>query len=110
MRKALAIAVFGLVLSIGVLAAGSAGADETCPSGNVCVWPQRNFQGTRGDSLCTTGTHPLSGLKESVKDRCANKGAILRKNGVEVWCIGPAENANTPQFNEVSILAEGGRC
>jgi Peptidase inhibitor family I36 len=111
MRKPLIVVVaLAIAVSIGLFAAGSAAADETCPSGNVCVWPQRNFQGTRGLSLCTGGVHPLAGYKESVKNRCANKSAILRKDGVWTWCIGPAENANVPPINEVVILAEGAHC
>src|ERR1700742_2753779 len=65
-------------------------AEESCPEGNACAWTESNFQGPRGDSLCTGGTHGLNGYKYSLKNRCANKAAWLHYNGVStVGCVNP---------------------
>jgi hypothetical protein len=87
-------------------------AEESCPDGNVCAWPETGFQGPRGDSLCTGGTHGLNGQKLSVKNRCANKKAVLHWNGVSiVGCLNPGEqSASTLDFNEIEIGVEGSRC
>lgn len=85
--------------------------DETCNSGNVCVWTSNLFQGAKGESLCTGGAHVLAGDKFSAKNRCANKASFLRENGAPSNCLNPGQNgSNLFNFNEVFIGAEGSRC
>jgi hypothetical protein len=86
--------------------------DETCNSGHVCVWVEFNYQGAKGESLCTGGVHTLTGIKGSAKNRCANKASWLRLNGFTVGCVNPANNfpVASSGFNELWIGAEGSRC
>ena len=86
--------------------------DETCSSGHVCVWPQTFYQGTKGESLCTGGAHPLGGTKSSGKNRCANKAVWYRQNGTALDCDNPGQDSAAFGFaiNELWIGAEGSRC
>jgi hypothetical protein len=86
--------------------------DETCNNGYVCVWTMFHYQGAKGESLCTGGPHPLAGFKGSAKNRCANKAAWLRVNGIAAHCVNPANNfpESSFGFNELWIGAEGSRC
>jgi len=108
------ITAIGLTLALLSLAAlpADAAADETCASGHVCVWVENHFKGAKGESLCTGGVHPLAGLKESGKNRCANKAVWFRNEGVATSCLNPNENnAGFPfLINELWVGAEGSRC
>jgi hypothetical protein len=113
-RKALAalLAVLALGVAITVPGMATAGeattlAEESCPSGNICVWPQYNYQGARGMTACSaTGFHPLGGLKYSVKNRCGAKGAGLMRDGQVYGCIPPGgQNPSTLWFNGVQVYA-----
>jgi hypothetical protein len=129
------IAAVGIVLALGVLAGASAAAaegpssgapepasaaptgevtplDATCNSGHVCVWTGTFWTGTKGESLCTGGAHPLAGSKQSGKNRCANKAVWYRINGTAFYCANPSEDNATFAFpiNELWIGAEGSRC
>lgn len=86
-------------------------AEEGCTSGHVCVWPKENYQGTRGESLCTGGPHPLAGIKESAKNRCLNKASWLRLDGFALECMNAGDSfPGTLEFNELWIGAEGSHC
>lgn len=103
----------GLALALSLLPGASvASADETCASGHACVWPEKFFQGAKGESLCTGGAHGLAGLKNSGKNRCANKAVWFRQNGTSFGCLNPNENAASFVFaiNEIWVGAEGSRC
>lgn len=82
-------------------------AEESCPSGSICVWPQYNYQGARGMTACSaTGFHPLGGLKYSVKNRCGAKGAGLMRDGQVYGCVPPGgQNPSTLWFNGVQVYA-----
>lgn len=82
-------------------------AEESCPSGNVCVWTQTNYQGARGMTACSaTGFHPLAGWKYSVKNRCGAKGAGLMRDGQVYGCVPPGgQNPSPISFNGVQIYA-----
>jgi Peptidase inhibitor family I36 len=81
--------------------------DESCPSGSICVWTQTNYQGARGQTACSaTGFHPLGGWKYSVKNRCANKGAGLMRDGQVYGCVPPGgQNPSPIAFNGVQVYA-----
>jgi hypothetical protein len=86
--------------------------DATCNSGHVCVWPESFYVGTKGESLCTGGAHPLAGSKKSGKNRCANKAVWYRQNGVALDCDNAGEDSPSFGFsiNELWIGAEGSHC
>jgi hypothetical protein len=87
-------------------------ADNFCPAGYVCVWPNPGAGGTRGDSLCTGGIHPLAGLKGSGRNSCANKAVWFRYNGVTTQCLNPGYYSDyfPGPVNELWIGADGSRC
>jgi hypothetical protein len=91
---------------------GASPALETsCPnSGVVCVWTNVWFGGVRSETLCLGGAHPLAAMKFSAKNRCANKGAWLRINGVAFECVEPGGQHEVAEFNEVWIGKEGSHC
>lgn len=87
-------------------------AEESCPSGSICVWPQTGYQGPRGETSCSaSGNHVLGGTKKSAKNRCGSKGVGLKRNGEAVGCVGANQNAeNYPNgFNELLVF-ESANC
>jgi len=95
------------VLALGAIAVpGVATADESCPSGSICVWTQTNYQGVRGQTACSaTGFHPLAGWKYSVKNRCASKGNGLMRDGQPYGCVPPGgQNPSPTPFNGIQVF------
>lgn len=106
-----------LVLALGLLAGASteAGAGQFgCNTGHACVWPQRFFTGTIGESLCTGGAHGLAGTKESGVNECvgSNKAVWFRSNGTAIKCLNAGETAASFTFpiNELWVGAENSHC
>jgi hypothetical protein len=106
---AASLAVLAVMCSWGI-GVPAASADESCASGHACVWSFWHFQEAKGESLCTGGAHVLSGLKRSIKNRCANKAVWIRDNGVANGCVNPGVNFTTVEFHEIWVGAEGSRC
>ncbi len=110
-RKWLAAALGALMIGAFAAMPLTASADESCNSGHVCVWTKNTYQGVKGESLCTGGPHPLAGQKFSAKNRCANKAAWLRNDGIAGACVNPGNNIDLVfSFDELWIGAEGSRC
>ena len=87
-------------------------AEESCAAGHVCVWTEYNYQGARGESLCTTGAHPLGGFKVSGKNRCANKAVTFYAFGNAKGCQNPGDSSgHFPEaIEELRVGTEGSRC
>jgi hypothetical protein len=86
-------------------------SDETCSSGNVCYWIERNYQEFKSNAPCTGGIHPLGVTGRSAKNKCANKASFLRRNGERVGCLNALESdPSTLEFNEIFIGVEGSTC
>jgi hypothetical protein len=118
--KALAVLIAVLALGVPIAVPGFAGAEEeagllaeeSCPEGSFCVWPQAHFQGARGQTACSaSGNHVLAGTKHSAKNRCASKGVGLKRNGEAVGCVGAGQNSTnfTGGFNEILVF-ESANC
>jgi Peptidase inhibitor family I36 len=123
-----ALAVLSAVLALGVAIAvpGFAGAEEeappaappsgeavalaeeSCPAGNICVWPQNNFQGARGMTACSAvGYHGFAGFKSSIKNRCNARGAAHFRYGEGPYGCTSAEKQNgstAPSFDGIKVL------
>lgn len=116
--RVLGVLIAVLAISAFVAAPGVASAEEvpppsneSCESGHVCVWLGFNFQGERESMLCTGGKHIVGlALGRSAKNRCANKAAWLREEGVAHACLNPGTNFGEREFTEVWIGAEGSHC
>lgn len=107
------MAVLGATLVFGLLGivSNASANEEACPNtGTVCDWTNTSFKGTRAEILCTGGAHPLNFTKFSVKDRCPNKAAWTRVNGVALNCVNAGGQIEVAEFNELWIGAEGSHC
>jgi hypothetical protein len=117
----IAVLILGAAIAVPGIALGEEGPqesspsaeaspllEESCPEGNVCVWTENHFHGTRGETDCTAiGRHKLAGTKHSAKNRCPNRASGLDLNLEAFACLNPGDNAENlqPGINEV-IMAE----
>lgn len=107
----LAISAFVAAPEVASAVEPSPLSNESCESGFVCVWGLQEYQGTRESILCTGGKHNVGlPLGRSAKNRCANKAAWLREEGVAHACLNPGTNFPAREFTEVWVGAEGSRC
>jgi hypothetical protein len=87
-------------------------AEEACPYGDVCVWPQFGYQGTRGLTECSnTGEHFFGNVKNSLKNRCPNQKVWWYEAGGGPYrCVNPNENAEVMDQEYIEVGAVGSRC
>jgi hypothetical protein len=85
--------------------------EEACQSGNVCVWPQENYQGVRSEISCSVEIRMFATYKRSAKNRCASKDVILAERAsANYTCMTPAGNRpSPPAFNEI-VLGNWNNC
>jgi hypothetical protein len=110
----IAVLALGAVIVVPGFAAAEEAtlAEESCPAGNVCVWPQNNYQGARGMTDCNaTGYHGFAGFKSSIKNRCGARGAAHFRFGEGPYgCTGAGNNnaSTAPTFDGIKVLT--GNC
>jgi len=105
------VAAASLVVAVAaVVGVSAASASPTCNTGHVCAWTEPNFQGAKGESLCTGGKHPLGGFKWSSYNHCANKAVWIRIDGEAKACLEPSFVDTATRFNELWVGVEGSHC
>lgn len=80
--------------------------EESCQNGNVCVWPQENYQGTRSEISCSVTIRMFETYKHSAKSRCsAGRRVILAERAsANYTCMEPGGNRpSPPAFNEIVL-------
>src|SRR5690349_16314434 len=81
-------------------------AEESCQNGNVCVWPQENYQGVRSEISCSVNIRMFETYKRSAKNRCsAGRRVILAERAAANYtCMEPGGNRpSPPAFNEIVL-------
>jgi hypothetical protein len=98
--------------TVGSSAAVQPAVEEACPYGDVCVWPQFRYQGTRGLTICSnTGEHFFGNVKNSLKNRCPNQKVWWYEAGGGPYrCVNPNENVEVMDQEYIEVGAEGSRC
>ena len=80
--------------------------EESCQNGNVCVWPQENFQGVRSEISCSVNIRMFETFKHSAKNRCsAGRRVVLAERASATFtCMEPGGNRpSPPAFNEIVL-------
>lgn len=86
-------------------------AEESCQSGNVCIWTSKEYKSGRSEYRCVNEYHPNLGIHRSAKNRCPDRPAFFLLNGVTVFCMNPGgDRPNPPEFNAFAVTNVGERC
>jgi len=86
-------------------------AEESCQSGNVCIWTSKEYKTGRSEFRCVNEYHPNLGSHHSAKNRCPDRPAFFFLNGAMVFCMNAGgDRPNSPEFNGFAVTNVGEHC